>query len=455
MENFDEGRLSDARGQASSDGASGAVIASPSGSSAFEVVGEAPSRLKLIFSRPWAMAVLYLVIAVLLAAIGWSGLWNIFSLLELQASPWYSLITAVPACGAVLLKGRSPALGLVLALVIFFADLATVGGLVPLLVVLELMHAYLLTLNALQRKRALGGIVTLLAGTMLAVFVFTNDLRLTAMLALQFGALFGFAYWYANSIAQSHELVRLYRQRGETAERLADFDREAAVQGERDRMARELHDIVAGHISAVAIRSEAALSAGVAMQQGEPSSEREALLAVRDSSLEAHAALRSMIRVLRSGSPEFEVPPGRTRLPELVAAANESGVSVTLVDEINADLSVPIDQAVGRVVQEALANSVRHSSGSEVEVWLGEVESELHIEVISRGGSALSSLDLSGSGMGLELLTERVRALGGTLIAGAGNPDGCEMSESRNPGRSGGSRNTWTVRARLPIGENL
>ena len=188
------------------------------------------------------------------------------------------------------------------------------------------------------------------------------------------------------------------------------------------------------------------------MDQGEPSSERKALQAVRDSSLAAHAALRSMIRVLRSGSPEFEVPPGRTRLPELVAAANESGVSVTLVDEINMELSIATDQAVGRVVQEALANSVRHSSGSEVDVWLGEIESELHIEVISRGGSALASLDLSGSGMGLDLLAERVRALGGTLVAGAENASGLEMSESPKPVSPSVSRNTWAVRVKLPMG---
>lgn len=385
--------------------------------------------LRELAARPWAVALVYLAIAVVLAALGWSGLWDSFSLLGTRGSSWYTLVTAVPACAVVLLKHRAPGVGLMLAVPIFVADLLTVGGLVPLLVVLELMHAYLLSLDAERRKRGLGVVVVVIAAMTVAALLLSGEVRIAVMVGLQFGALLGFAYWYANSIAQSRELVRLYRQRSEAAERIAELDRKAAVQGERDRMARELHDVVAGHISAVAIRSEAALGSSAA-----DTAERRALRAVRDSSLEAHAALRSMIRVLRSGEREFEVPGGRARLPELVAAANESGVRARLVDELDAALAAPIDQAVGRVVQEALANSVRHASGAEVEVRLTGDDAEVRVEVVSAGGAALSAPSLAGSGMGLELLTERVRALGGRLTAG---PEG---------------DGSWAVRARLPFG---
>lgn len=414
---------------------------------------EQPGPLRRLLGRPWVLTLLYLLIAVALAAMGWSGLWSMFSLLQTQAAPWLTLLTAVPASGVVLLKRRAPGVGLLISVGIFAVDLVTFGGLVPLLVVLEMMHARLLDLDAVGRRRALGWASAAVAGLVLLALLLTGDLRITAMLALQFGALFGFSYWYANSIAQSRELVQLYRQRSETAERLAVLDRESAVQGERDRMARELHDVVAGHISAVAIRSEAALSAGEAgghQNEGQhggqhedhhedqsESIERRALRAVRDSSLEAHGALRSMIRVLRSGERHFEVPPGLERLPELVAAANESGVRARLIDETRRVPSTPVDQAIGRIVQEALANCVRHASGADVEVRLGEQGTLLHVAVVSSGGRALASPELAGSGMGIDLLAERVRALGGQFVAG---PEG---------------RGVWAVRAAIPRGDSV
>lgn len=406
---------------------------------------EQPGPLRRLLGRPWALALLYLVISVALAAMGWSGLWSMFTLLQTQAAPWLTLLTAVPASGVVLLKRRVPGVGLLISVGIFAVDLVTFGGLVPLLVVLEMMHARLLDLDAAGRRRALVGVGAAVAGLVLLALLLTGDLRITAMLALQFGALFGFSYWYANSIAQSRELVQLYRQRSETAERLAVLDRESAVQGERDRMARELHDVVAGHISAVAIRSEAALSAGEAgeYQNGgqhedqSESVERRALRAVRDSSLEAHGALRSMIRVLRSGERHFEVPPGLERVPELVAAANESGVRARLIDETRCVPNTPADQAIGRIVQEALANCVRHASGADVEVRLSEQAKLLHVDVVSSGGRALASPELAGSGMGIDLLAERVRALGGQFVAG---PEG---------------RGVWAVRAVIPRGDSV
>lgn len=388
--------------------------------------------LRAVGARPWAVALTYLLLAIVFAALGTSGLWDTFSLIGERGSSWYTLATAVPACGAVLLKQRAPGIGLALAGAIFVADILTFGGLVPLLVLLELMNAYLLTLNAEQRKSALAPLVAVIAAFVIAALLLSGSVRTAMMVGLQFGALMGLAYWYANSIAQSRELVQLHRQRSEAAERLAVRDREAAVQSERDRMARELHDVVAGHIAAVAIRSEAAL--GLPRAESGDSAELSALRAVRDSSLEAHAALRSMIQVLRSGEAEFEASPGRSRLSELVDAANASGVRAELFDEITEELPASVDQTIGRVVQEGLANSVRHASGARVEVRLHAHPDRFDASVVSRGGEALASPSLPGSGMGLELLRERVRVLGGTLHAG--------------PEEDG----VWAVRAELPRG---
>ncbi|GAB2555859.1 sensor histidine kinase [Leucobacter ruminantium] len=395
----------------------------------------APGAPSWAAERPWAMAGLYLLLAAGLAVLGGAGLWDVFSLLPEHPPAWWTLATAVPACATVLLERRAPFVGLALSLLLFVADLLTVGGLVPLLVMLELIHACVISLRPRQRRRMLwasaAGAVVLSA----TAFALTRDPRVALMIALQFGGLLGVTFWYANSVAQSRELVELHRRRAEDAVRLAELDRIAAVQGERDRMARELHDVVAGHVAAVAIRSEAALG-----MPGGDSAERGSLRAVRDSSLEAHAALRSMIQVLRSGESDPSPSPGRAGIADLADAAVASGVGdVRVIDGIGFELSAPVDHAVGRVVQEALANAVRHASGAEVEVRLsegaGEGAGEVRVDVVSRGGSALARPELRGSGMGLGLLEERAHALGGEITAGP---------------ETGG---VWAVRARLPRGE--
>lgn len=381
-----------------------------------------------VASRTWATAALYLLLAVAFAALGWAGLWDAFSLLPERVPAWWSLATALPACATVLLRRRAPFAGLAIAVLLFAADLLTVGGLVPLLVMLELIHACVISLPPERRRRVLWVVVWGVAALIAAALVVTADARVALMAGLQFGGLLGVTFWYANSVAQSRELVELHRRRAEDAVRLAELDRVAAVQGERDRMARELHDVVAGHVAAVAIRSEAALGL-----PGGDTADRGSLRAVRDASLEAHAALRSMIQVLRSGEQGFALSPGRERVPELAEAAVASGVAVEVADGIVSELPAPVDHAVGRIVQESLANAVRHASGSAVEVLLCEGDGEVRVDVVSRGGAALTQPRLPGSGMGLDLLAERARALGGEVVAG--------------PEPHGG----WAVRGRIPL----
>lgn len=388
--------------------------------------------LRGLGERPAALAALYLLIASVLAALGWTGLWRVFSLLPEPVPPWWSLGPAAAACALLPLRRRALGPALLAAAVVFVADLLTVGGLVPLLVLLELFDAQVMRLGPERRQRMIGVAVASALLPLAAVLAISGDLREAVMVSIQFGALTGMTYWYANFKAQSREMVELYRQRAEDAARLAELDRETAVQRERDRMARELHDVVAGHVSAVAIRSEAALG----LPEGRDSAEaaRRALRAVRDASLEAHDALRSMIRVLRTGEQDLVVLPGVADLAGLVEAANGAGITATLRADAAGELPAPIDRAVGGVVREALANCVRHASGSEAEVRVSRAEGEVRVDVVSRGGAALAQPPLEGSGMGIALLRERVRALEGELFAG---PEG---------------EGVWAVRARLAEG---
>ncbi|MBO1902181.1 sensor histidine kinase [Leucobacter weissii] len=388
---------------------------------------EEPREARSLMALLPVQAALYLGLAVVFAALGLSGMWDVFSVLLEPVPAWWGLATAIPSSALVLLKRRAPGLGLGVATALFLLDLLTVGGIVPMLVMLELLHALIVELSAEGRRRVL---VAVAAATLLftaAALLRSADARIALMVGIPFGALLGFSYWYANSVAQSRELVRLYRQRAEDASRLAELDRTGAVREERERMARELHDVVAGHVAAVAIRSEAALTGPGAEAAGVR--ERDALRAVRDASLEAHGALRSMIAVLRGGSDHPPGPVGRDDVPRLVAEAERSGVRVDLADRIGGALGPAADHALGRVVQEALVNCVRHASGSLVEVRLCEEGDSVVASIVSRGGEP--RVGLVGSGAGLEMLAERVRATGGVFEAGAE-----------------GER--WAVRARLP-----
>ncbi|UOQ58011.1 histidine kinase [Leucobacter allii] len=388
--------------------------------------------------RPWQIALVYLAIAVILAALGLGGIWSDLSLLPQRPAGWWMLATAIPAAATVLLRRRAPWIGLALAVAVAVVDVLTVGGLVPLLAVLELLHAGILVLSPARRRIVLRGIVVVtIAGAVLAQLV-TGDPRATILIGLQLGALLGMTYWYANSVAQSTELVALYRERAADLARLAALDRSAAVSAERDRVARELHDVVAGHVAAVAIRAEATLSSGDPAQPG-PADDRAALRAVRDSSLAAHAALRDLIGVLRADAAEPPRPcpaPGRDRLPELVAEARRSGLEVEFADDGAVALETEADGALGQIVREALANAARHDAGATARVRVaaseraadgGEPRPGVGVMIATRGGRPLPHPELRGSGLGLRLLDERVRALGGDFAAG---PDGGGWSVS-------------------------
>ena len=392
----------------------------------------------------WAQAIGYALLAVFFAALGFSGFWTVFRIVPEYSPVWSSLLTGLPAAALALTKQRAPLAGCLGAVVLVLVDLLFVGGLVPFIVLLDLVYTLTVALPARARRRVLVAVAIATAAVAVFTMVVGGDLRVTVVIGLQFGALFGTTYWYGTAVAQSRELVELHRRQADDARRLAELDREAAVLGERERMASELHDIIAGHVAAVAIRSEAALAA-VPAEAGQPegatasgavpgaSAERAALRAVRDSSLEAHEALRAMIGVLRGGSGETAAAPGVDRIPAMIEGARRSGVSVELDDRIaGSELPDAVDRATWRIVNEALVNAVKHASGSEVDVVLVAEGGAARVDVVSRGGAPIARPVLRGGGMGLEMLAERVRALGGEFDAGP---------------IAGG----WAVRARIPM----
>lgn len=363
----------------------------------------------------------YLVASVVAAALGISGLWSFLSLLDVAVSPWWTLLTALPASALVLIRDRFPVAALVTSGTLCAADLLSTGGLVPIVVLLDVLYVCTRDAPSRRRRGILLALVVAVTAVGVAAFAAAGAVGATVgaavVAALQIGALLGTDYFYAISVAQSRELLALQHQRAADAEKLAAREREAAVQNEREAMARELHDLVAGHVSAMAIRAEASLAVPPATER-----DRAALQAVRDSGLEAHEALRSMIALLRapgaSAAAHTAAGPARDQLAALAAAAQRGGLRVTLHDAITSPLPAAVERAVVRIVQEALANCLRYAAGGLVEVLVADDDREVRVRVHSREGVRLQHPELEGSGWGLELLSEQARAVGGRLTAG-------------------------------------
>lgn len=382
-------------------------------------------------SRPIADAAGTALLSVAASALGFAGLWDLFRVTPFPISPWWALAFALPGCVLIALRDRIPLLLLLpVAALLFAGDAATVGGLGSLVVLLDVLWHAVHRATARARRGLAVALVIVAGGFLVFALLRTSDARIAMLVTLQIATLIGTDYWWAVAVGRAEEVAALERSRAKDAAR-------EAVRDERETMARELHDLVAGHVSAMAIRSEAALST-----PPDESRDRAALRAVRDASLDAHAALRSMITVLRGGGDGPAPAPRLADIPELARAAERAGLSVRIDDERTDELTTGgqaealpplVDQTAARVVREALANGARHAVGAQVRVRLSNGTDRMLIRIDSRGGRGASGPALAGSGTGLAVLAECVRALGGEFSAG---PEG----------------DGWSVRAELPRG---
>ncbi|MFT7834784.1 histidine kinase [Saccharothrix sp. BKS2] len=266
--------------------------------------------------------------------------------------------------------------------------------------------------------RVLVGAVAALTVGIAAVVAVLGDWRLSFYAGLQVFSLLVVPVWWATN-------VRRHREGAEQMARIVELDRRAAVAAERTRMARDLHDVVAGHLAAIAIQSEAVLS----LRDGDPGTSRAVLRAVRENSVRALAEMRMMIDVLRADDPVDE--PVAVRLVDvgrLVESARAGGLDVALREADVTGLPTAVDVAAYRIVQEALTNAVKHASGAWASVALERQVRRLVVVVRNewRGASG------DGSGTGLVGMAERAHAVGGRCSAG----------------REGGE---WVVRAELPL----
>jgi len=250
---------------------------------------------------------------------------------------------------------------------------------------------------------------------------------------------------------------RAYLQAVETRAEHAEAERDRqvalAAAEERTRIARELHDVVAHHVSLMAVQSEAA----AALLPARPAEAGQAVEIIGQTAREALTELRRLLGVLRgpadAGGRAATAPaPSISALDEVLAAVRQAGIAVDLrVEGSPSKLPPGVDLTAYRIVQEALTNTVKHSGADEATVIVRHEPGYVTVSVTDTGDRAVAvtlgrpagpgragpadgggARPAASGGFGLAGIAERVASCGGSLTVG--------------PGAAGG----FAVTARLP-----
>lgn len=226
---------------------------------------------------------------------------------------------------------------------------------------------------------------------------------------------------YAWSTRRRYE--RSLRDRAKLLDEASEAVVAAAVDSERDRIARELHDIVSHNVSLMVIQAGAARQVVV----GAPQDATDALLAVEASGRAAMTELRNLLGLLApdgTGEDDLLPQPGMNRLEELVDRVAFAGLPVELkVEGQPRPLAPGLDLTSYRVIQEALTNALKHAPGCHASVNVRFTDRYLRIEILNSGPSILTGQVPSrpassrSDGRGLLGLRERVAVFGGHLDA--------------------------------------
>ena len=221
------------------------------------------------------------------------------------------------------------------------------------------------------------------------------------------------------------EIVRVRRERAQTARAArAETERRQANE-ERLRIARELHDVVAHHMSLINVQAGVALH----LVDRRPEQVQTALAAIKDASKEALVELRSLVGVLRDEKEDVPRAPASMldSLDDLVERSAHAGLTVRKVVEGEVRrLPAAVELAAFRIVQESITNVVRHSGAHSAEVRLHYGAEVLSVR-IDDAGSVGARASVLQPGSGLRGMRERAAALGGTMTVGAAPSGGIRV----------------------------
>jgi signal transduction histidine kinase len=284
----------------------------------------------------------------------------------------------------------------------------------------NLFAAILMLLSAsYSTGRHLGGrksVIALLVGTVavvtLAIIFDPNDVFFPV-------TFFWIVPWLAGrTIRNQTMLARELAEKAERAAHAREEEERRAIAGERSRIARELHDVLAHNLSVMVVQA----GAGRRIVDRNPAQAAEVAELIERTGREALAEIRHLFGPMRRGDgEELSGMPSLVRVKELVGRARAAGLGVEL-RTVGEAVPLPpgIDLTAYRIVQEALTNSLKHASSAHASVTIAYEPNEVVISVEDDGEGPREDYELSGSGGGHGLVGMRERAAlyGGLVQAG-------------------------------------
>ena len=256
------------------------------------------------------------------------------------------------------------------------------------------------------------------------------------------GAFVTLGFFGAWAIGRSVRAPRIYareqKERADQLERTREAEVRAALAEHRGQIARELHDVVAHHISVMTVQAAGARR----MLDRDPERSRDALAAIEAAGRSALAEMRRIVGVLRGPSGDTAAAtrspqPRLAELTELVEQLDKAGLKVAVtVEGRERALPLGVDLTAFRIVQEALTNALKHAGTDRASVVVRYAPAELEVRVTDGGRGTQSPQPAEPPGHGLLGMRERIALYGGELSA-------------RN--RPGGG---FEVRALIPLAED-
>jgi signal transduction histidine kinase len=238
--------------------------------------------------------------------------------------------------------------------------------------------------------------------------------------------------WFGGFFARARmNEARQAREEARRLEQEQDLAAKEAIFAERQRIARELHDVIAHSVSVMTVQAGAVRRLLLSEQE----KEREALLSVEATGRQALTEMRRLVGLLKEDTvmPMYAPQPSMKTLDVLVGTVREAGLPVELtVEGEQRELAPGVDLAAYRVVQEALTNALKYAGPARAWVKVRWAPDQLELAVENDGRTDVNGQD--GGGHGLVGMKERVAVVGGSFESGP---------------RSGGG---FVVKARIPIG---